>query len=104
VTESSKTPYLHVRPIYRTGETPRSEIKGNRAGLLRLRDQIDEALESDRRVEARYREADEKAFVLWVSGAEARWMMGEPRVPERGLLERAAYPEERYRPGEEPRA
>jgi hypothetical protein len=42
--------------------------------------------------------------VLWVFRARRRSAMGEPREPERGLLERAAYPEERYRPGEEPRA
>ena len=104
MTEPSRTPYLHLRPVYRTGEAPRSEIKGNRAGLLQLRDQIDRALEEDRNAEARYREADERMFVLWVSRAKAWWTMGEPRSPERGLLERTAYPEERYRPGEEPRA
>jgi hypothetical protein len=104
VTEPSRTPYLHLRPVYRTGETPCSEIKGNRAGLLQLRDQIDWALEEDRNAEARYRKAGERVFVLWVSRAKARWMMDEPRSPERGLLERTAYPEERYRPGEEPRA
>ena len=102
--EPFKTPYLHVRPVYRTRKTPRSEIKGNRAGLLQLRGQIDWTLEVDRKVEARYREADEMVFVLWVSRAKARWAMGEPRALECGFLERAAYHEELYRSGEKPRA
>ncbi len=102
-THPSRTPYLNVRPIYRTGEKPRAELRANRAALLRLREQIDRALESDTRAEADYREADERRFVLWVSRAKERWMMGEPREPERGLLERAAYPEERYRPENERR-
>ena len=44
-----KTPYLHFPPPRRVlnvgGEgEPVAEIRGNRAGLLRLRDQIDRAL------------------------------------------------------------
>lgn len=102
--EPHEKPYLHVRPTYRAGEAPRAELRGNRAGLLRLRDQIDRALEEDRRAEGRYLEAEERAFVLWVSRARRRSAMGEPREPERGLLERAAYPEKRYRPDKEPGA
>jgi hypothetical protein len=90
--EPHEKPYLHVRPTYRAGEAPRAELRGNRAGLLRLSDQIDRALEEDRRAEGRYLEAEERAFVLWVSRARRRSAMGEPREPERGLLERAGLP------------
>ena len=98
----SKTPYLHIRPVYRTGETQRSQIKGNRAGLLQLRDQVDQALGADRKTGVRYREAGGRVFVLWVSRAKARWMMGVPRSRSGASWKGRPTREERYRPGEEP--
>ena len=88
--DPSKTPYLHLRPPRRIlnvgGEgEPLAEIRGNRAGLLRLRDQIDRALKTEEglTVEVPYRETDERRYGLMVMRAVRREQMGEPREPER---------------------
>lgn len=60
-------------------------LYANRAGLLRLRERIGQALAADEGMatEAGYREADERRFDLWVMRAARREEMGETREPER---------------------
>ena len=62
-----------------------ARLYANRAGLLRLRGQIDWALaaEEGTALEGRYRETDETGYDLWVMRATCRKQMGEPREPER---------------------
>ena len=87
----SETPYLHVRPPKRVvdvggeGDRPVARLYANRAGLLRLREQIDRALaaEEGMAAEGRYREIDEAEYELVVFRAPNRKQMGEPREPER---------------------
>ncbi len=74
-----EAPYLHVRAPRRVvgvgGEgEPLAKIRGNRAGLLRLREQVDAALRADEGMAsaADYRETDERRFDLFVQRA-ARW-------------------------------
>jgi hypothetical protein len=64
---------------------PLAKITGNRAGLLRLREQVDAALRVEEGVAslAPYRETDERRFDLFVQRADRRRQMGEPREPER---------------------
>jgi hypothetical protein len=85
-----ETPYLHVRAPRRVvgvgGEgDPLAKITANRAGLLRLREQVDAALEAEEGAasSAPYRETDERRFDLFVQRADRREQMGEPREPER---------------------
>ncbi len=85
-----ETPYLHVRAPRRVvgvgGEgDPLAKITANRAGLLRLREQVDAALEAEEGVasSAPYRETDERRFDLFVQRADKRKQMGESRDPER---------------------
>ena len=85
-----EVPYLHVRAPRRVvgvgGEgDPVAKIHGNRAGLLKLREQIDTALEAEEgmAVRAPYRETDERRYELFVQRAHRRSQMGEPREPER---------------------
>ena len=85
-----EVPYLHVRAPRRVvgvgGEgDPLAKITANRAGLLRLREQVDAALEADEGMasSATYRETDERRFDLFVMRADRRKQMGEPREPER---------------------
>ncbi len=85
-----EVPYLHVRAPRRVvgvgGEgDPLAKITANRAGLLRLREQVDAALEAEEGVasSAPYRETDERRFDLFVQRADRRRQMGEPREPER---------------------
>ncbi len=81
--------YLHVRLPRRVvgvgGEgDPLAKITGNRAGLLRLREQIDAALQADEGMASSgtYRETDERRFDLFVQRATKREQMGEAREPE----------------------
>ena len=83
-------PYLHVRAPKRVvgvgGEgDPLAKVTANRAGLLRLREQVDAALEADEGMASNtpYREVDERRFDLFVMRADRRAQMGEPREPER---------------------
>ena len=86
-----ETAYLHVRPPQRIvgvggeGEHPVARLYANRAGLLELREQIDQALagEEGTAAEGRYRETDEAGYDLWVLRATGRKQMGEPKEPER---------------------
>jgi hypothetical protein len=85
-----EVPYLHVRAPRRVvgvgGEAePVAKITGNRAGLLALRDQVDDALRADEGLasSAAHRETDERRFDLFVQRADRRRKMGEPREPER---------------------
>ena len=85
-----EVPCMHVRAPQRVvgvgGEgDPTARVYGNRAGLLRLREQVDRALAAEEglAVEAAYRETDERRFDLWVIRAHKRGQMGEPREPER---------------------
>jgi hypothetical protein len=85
-----ETPYLHVRAPRRVvgvgGEgDPLAKITANRAGLLRLREQVDAALAAEEGVasSAPYRETDERRFDLFVQRADRRPQMGEPREPDR---------------------
>lgn len=84
-------PHLHVRPPRRIvgvggeGDRPRAEIVGNRAGLLRLRDLVDRALNTDKglaAVEDGYREVDGRRFDLMVFRATRPEQMGEARKPD----------------------
>ncbi len=82
--------YLHVRALRRVvsvgGEAdPLVKIRGNRAELLRLREQVDRALAADEGMASSrgYRETDERRFDLYVQRADRRSQMGEPREPER---------------------
>ena len=84
-----EAPYLHVRAPRRVvgvgGEgDPLAKIYGNRAGLLKLRGQIDAALRADEGMasSAGYRETDERRFELFVQRADRRTQMGEPPEPE----------------------
>jgi hypothetical protein len=85
-------PYLHVRPPRRVvgvgGEgAPDAPITGrNRAGLLKLRDQIDRALGAEDGmavVAYGYREVDGSRFDVTVRRTTKPEEMGEPREPER---------------------
>ncbi len=85
-----EVPYLHVRAPRRVvgvgGEgEPVAKITANRTGLLRLREQVDAALEAEEgmALSAPYRETDERRFDLFVQRADRRPQMGEPREPER---------------------
>jgi hypothetical protein len=86
-----EVPYLHVKPprkivgVGGEGDRPVARLYANRAGLLRLREQIDRALAADEGMaaEGRYRETDEAEYDLWVMRATSRKQMGEPRGPER---------------------
>jgi hypothetical protein len=64
---------------------PRVRVTANRAGLLRLREQLDIALAADEGMasSATYRETDERRYDLFVQRADRREQMGEPREPER---------------------
>ena len=84
-----EVPYLHLRAPRRVvgigGEgDPVAKIHGNRAGLLRLREQVDRALAADEGMasSAGYRETDERRFELFVQRADRRTQMGEPPEPE----------------------
>ena len=87
----SETPYLHVRPPRRVvgiggeGDRPVARLYANRAGLLKLREQVERALSADggMAVEERYRETDEAEHELVVFRAPNREAMGEAREPER---------------------
>ena len=88
----SETPYLHVRPPGRIvgvggeGDRPVARIYANRAGLLKLREQVDRALTAEEGMASEathYRETDEAEFDLVVYRAPNRGKMGEPREPER---------------------
>ena len=87
----SEIPYLHVRPPRRIvgvgGEgDPDATITGNRTALLRLRDQIDQALVAEEglaTVAYGYREIDGKRFDVTVQKATKPEQMGEAREPER---------------------
>ncbi len=83
-----EVPYLHVRAPRRVvgvwGEgDPLAKIRGNRAGLLQLRDQIDATLRADEgnAPPAFYRETDERRFEIFVQRADRRPQMGEAREP-----------------------
>ena len=85
----NEIPYLHVRPPRRIvgvgGEgEPLSEIAGNRAGLLRLREQIDHALglEETASLGLGYREIDGARFDVTVRKATRPEQMGEAREPD----------------------
>jgi hypothetical protein len=85
-----EVPYLHVRAPRRVvgvgGEAePVAKIRGNRACLLALRDQVDAALQAEEGLASQvtYRETDERRFDLFVQRADRRSQMGEPREPER---------------------
>ena len=86
-----EVPDLHVRAPRRVvgvgGEAePLAGIVGNRAGLVALRDLIDEALRVDEGMAVLgygYREADERRFDVTVQRADRGIQMGEPREPER---------------------
>jgi hypothetical protein len=86
-----EVPYLHVRAPRRVvgvggeGDRPVARLYANRAGLLRLREQVDRALAADEGTasEGRYRETDEAEYDLWVMRAKGRKQMGGPREPER---------------------
>ena len=82
--------YLHVRAPRRVvgvgGEgDPLAKITANRAGLLRLREQVDAALEAEEGLasSAPYRETDERRFDLFVQPADRRPQMGKPKEPDR---------------------
>ncbi len=84
-----EVPYLHVRAPRRVvgvgGEgEPLAKIRGNRAGLLRLREQVDAALRADEGMAsaADYRETDERRFDLFVQRAARRGQMGDAREPD----------------------
>ena len=64
---------------------PLAKITANRTGLLRLREQVDAALEADEGTasSSTYRETDERRYDLLVMRADRRRLMGEPREPER---------------------
>lgn len=64
---------------------PLAKVTANRAGLLRLREQVDAALEADEGMasSATYREADERRYELFVQRADRREQMGESREPEK---------------------
>jgi len=87
----SETPYLHVRPPKRVvgvggeGDRPVARLYANRAGLLRLREQVDRALAAEEGMASqdRYRETDEAEYELVVFRAPNRKQMGEPKEPER---------------------
>jgi hypothetical protein len=86
-----EVPYLHVRPPRRVvgvggeGDRPVARLYANRAGLLKLREQVNRALafEEGTAAEGRYRETDEAEYDLWVMRADRRKQMGESREPER---------------------
>jgi hypothetical protein len=91
VRKPSETPYLHVRAPGRVvgvggeGDRPLGRLYAKRSGLLRLREQVDEALaaEDGMALEWRYRETDEVEYDLVVFRAPNRKQMGEPKKPER---------------------
>ncbi len=85
-----EVPYLHVRAPRRVvgvgGEgDPLAKITANRTGLLRLREQVDAALEADEGMasSSTYRETDECRYELFVMRADRRAQMGNSREPER---------------------
>jgi hypothetical protein len=85
-----EVPYLRVRAPRRVvgvgGEgDPLAKITANRTGLLRLREQVDAALEADEGTasSSTYRETDERRYDLFVMRADRRAQMGKPREPER---------------------
>ena len=85
-----EVPYLRVRAPRRVvgvgGEgDPPAHLTANRAGLLRLREQVDAALGADEGMasSATYRETDERRYELFVQRADRRRQMGEAREPER---------------------
>ncbi len=57
----------------------------NRAGLLKLREQVDRALRADEGMaaEGRHRKTDEAGYDLVVFRAPSRKQIGKPRDPER---------------------
>jgi hypothetical protein len=63
-----------------------AEIVGNRAGLLRLREQIDHALETEDGLASMhwngYREIDGRVYGLMVFRATRPEQMGEAREPD----------------------
>jgi hypothetical protein len=67
------------------GDRPVARLYANRAGLLRLREQVERALaaEGGMAVEDRYREVDEAEYDLVVFRAPNRKQMGGPKEPER---------------------
>jgi hypothetical protein len=87
----SEIPYLHVRPPKRVvgvggeGDRPLARLYANRAGLLRLREQVDRAVaaEEGMAAEEAYRETDETEYELVVYRAPNRKQMREAREPER---------------------
>ncbi len=80
-----EVPYLHVRAPRRVVGVPLAKITANRTGLLRLREQVDAALEADEGMasSSTYRETDERRYDLFVMRADRRSQMGKPREPER---------------------
>ena len=81
-------PHLHIRPprLVAPGGHADAKIVGNRAGLLRLREQIDRALELEDGLASMhwngYREIDGRAFGLMVRKATRPEQMGESREPD----------------------
>lgn len=77
-------PHLHVRPpqLAAAGAHADAAIVGNRAGLLRLRDQIDRALELEDGLASMhwngYREIDGRVYGLMVHEATRPEQMGRP--------------------------
>lgn len=82
-------PHLHVRAPKRIvgigGECdPLAKIIANRAGLLRVREQIEATLAADEGLAsaATYRETDGRRYEIFVQRADRPERMGEPREPE----------------------
>lgn len=84
----SETPYLYVRPprLVAPGGSADAQIVGNRAGLLKLREQIDRALELEDGVASMhwngYREVDGLVFGLMVLRATRPRELEEARKPD----------------------
>lgn len=70
---------------FATNYLPRPALQLGLGTRLRLREQIDRALQAEEgmAVEVPYRETDERRFYLVVMLAMRREQMGEPKEPER---------------------
>ena len=81
-------PHLHIRPprLVAPRAHADAEIVGNRAGLLRLREQIDHALETEDGLASMhwngYREIDGRVYGLMVFRATRPEQRGEAREPD----------------------
>jgi hypothetical protein len=66
------------------GDYPLARLYANRAGLLKLREQVDAALRAEEGLasSADYRETDERRFELFGQRADKRTQMGEARKPD----------------------